>query len=437
MMISVFMPVMLALTAVAAPSPPSDQPLTLEKVIAIAQVANAGLPVAALDVQISDEVRREAEAVRRVQLALTGDFIFAPPNGYDPVITNAGEERFQLSAGKLLYDGGAAAAGIRQAGAQRGVAAARYRQAVRDVDYEVRIRFAELLAAGREIGARTEGLERLRGYESLLESRQRAGQAVAADLLRTRVEITTAEADLIDAEARQDSARMALNHLMGRDSEMPLTPAALPPPAPVAASSPAPWQSVPEIEAARRAAEAASAALEIARAERKPHLTLFADAGLWGSDTTHAVPPDYAATHPGATFGDRLRRDLGYSLTLDFSLPLTGFGAIRARIARAELTFEQAKQSQHATETEAAFEWSLARRVMERAYRQYRLLSGAEPEARDAYLEAESRYRGGAGSSLEVLDAFSKSVETAVRAVGAELAYRQAEALALRWGDQP
>jgi outer membrane protein TolC len=436
-MIDTLLPLMLALRVAAGPPPLAEQPLTLERAIQIAQVANASLPVAALDLQISDQVRREAEAVRRVQLALTGDFIFAPPNGYDPVVTNAGEERFQLSGAKLLYDGGAAAAGIRQAGAQRGAAAARYRQAVRDVEYEVRIRFAELLAAGREIGARTEGLERLRGYESLLESRQRAGQAVAADLLRTRVEITSADADLIDAETRQDTARMALNHLMGRDPGMPVNPEALPPPPPVTETSSAPWQSVPEIEAARRTAEAASAALDIARAEKKPHLTLFADAGLWGSDTSHAVPPDYAATHPGATFGDRLRRDLGYSLTLDFSLPLTGFGAIRARIAEAELKVQQARQSQHATETEAAFEWGLARRVMERAYRQYRLLTGAEPQARDAYLEAESRYRGGAGSSLEVLDAFSKSIDTAVRAVGAELAYRQAEALALRWGDQP
>jgi outer membrane protein TolC len=435
-MMSVLIPVMLSLTALQQ-APPANQPLTLENAIAIAHVANASLPVAALDVQIGDEVRREAEAVRRVQLGLSGDFIFAPPNGYDPVVTNAGEERFQLVAGKLLYDGGAAAAGIRQAGARREVAAARYRQSVRDVDFEVRVHFAELLAAEREIAARKEGLDRLRDYESLLESRQQAGQAVAADLLRTRVEITSAEADVSDAETRQDTARMALNHLMGRDPGTSLTPAPLPPPAPPAGSSPTPWQSAPEIDAARQAAEAASAALDIARAERKPHLTLFADTGLWGSDTTHAVPPDYAATHPGATFGDRLRRDLGYSLTLDFSMPLTGFGAIRARIAQAELALEQAQKSQHATETQAAFEWSLANRVMERAYRQYQLLSGAEPAARDAYLEAESRYRGGAGSSLEVLDAFSKSIDTAVRAVGAELAYRQAQALALRWGDQP
>jgi hypothetical protein len=47
-----------------------------------------------------------------VQLALTGDFMFAPPNGYDPVVTNVGEERLQLSAVKLLYDGGAAVAPV-------------------------------------------------------------------------------------------------------------------------------------------------------------------------------------------------------------------------------------------------------------------------------------------------------------------------------------
>jgi outer membrane protein TolC len=437
MMMNASVPMMLALAAVAAPSPPSDQPLTLERAIEIAQAANARLPVAALDVEIREQMRLEAEAVRRVHLAFDGDLIFAPPNGYDPVVTNSGEERAQLSATKLLYDGGAAAAGIRRAGAQRGAAAARYRQAVRDVDYEVRIRFAELLAAGREITARMEGLERLQGYETLLESRRQAGQAVAADLLRTRVAMTAARADLLDAETRQDGARMALNHLMARDPAAPLTPASLPPPAPLAATSPLPWQSVPEIEAARRETDAASAALDVARSERKLHLFLLADAGLWGSDTTHAVPPDFAATHPGATFGDRLRRDLGYSVSLDFSLPLTSFGGIRARIAQAELTLQQAQQSEHATESDAAFEWSLARRVMERAYRQYQLLSGAVPEARDAYLEAESRYRGGAGNSLEVLDAFSKSIETAVRAVGAELTYRQAQALAVRWGDHP
>jgi outer membrane protein TolC len=427
----------LLVAASAGGATPPDGPLTLDKAIEAARAANVRLPVAALDVQIDEQTRLEAAAVQRVQLALAGDFVYAPPNGYDPVVTNAGEERLQLSASKLLYDGGAASAGVRQAAAQREVAAARYRLAVRDVDLEVRVRFSELIAADREIEARTEGLERLRGYESLLESRQRAGQAVAGDLLRTRVEVTSAQADLIAAEARRDGARMALNQVMGRDPATLVAPAPLPPPLPVAAASPSQPQSVPEVAAARHQVEAASASLDIARAERKPHLGLLADAGLWGSDTSHAVPPDFVAAHPGATFGDRLRRDLGYSMSVAISWPLTDSGGIRARIARAELAVKQAQQSERATESEAAFELDRARQAMGNAYRQYRLLAGATPAARDAYLEAESRYRGGAASSLEVLDAFAKSIDTAVRAADAELAYRAAEALALRWGGQP
>jgi outer membrane protein TolC len=429
--------VALALSAAVGPSAPPDASLTLAEALEIARAANAELPVAALDVQIAEQRRLEAEAVRRVHLALDGDVVYAPPDGYDPVVTNSGEERLQLAAGKLLYDGGAAMAGVRQATAEHGAFAARYRQAVRDVEYEVRVRFAELLSAGREIEARSEGLERLRGYESLLESRQRAGQAVAADLLRTRVELTSTEADLIDAEARRDDARMSLNHLLGRDPEGSLSPTPLPPPAEPATAPATAWEAAPEIEATRRGVDAASAALDIARSERRPHLALLADAGLWGSDTSHAVPPDFAALHPGATFADRLKRDLGYSLSISVTWPITDFGAIRARIAEAELTLKQARQSERASESGAAFEWALARRAMGRAYRQYRLLAGTGPQARDAYLEAESRYRGGAGTSLEVLDAFAKSIDAAVRVTDAELAYREAEALALRWGERP
>jgi outer membrane protein TolC len=421
----------------AEPRPPEDRPLTLEKALETARVANAALPVAALDVSIGEQARREAEAARRLRLAVGGDFIYAPPDGYDPVVTNAGEERLQLAAGKLLLDGGAAAAGVRRATALTSAAASRYRQAVRDVDYEVRIRFAELLAADREIAARRTGMDRLQGYQSLLESRQRAGQAVAADLLRTRVEATSAEADLLDAEARRDAARIALNHLMGRDPGTPVTAAPLPPPAALQESRSTPWESAPEIQAARHDSEAAAAGLAIAKAERKPQLTLFADAGLWGSDTSHAVPPDFAAMHSGASFADRLKRDVGYSIGVTLSWPITDFGGMRARIAQAELSLEQRKRSEHAAETEAAYEWSLARQAMGNAYRLYRLVSAAGPQARDAYLEAESRFRGGAGSSLEVLDAFAKSVDIDVRATAAELAYREAEALAVRWGEQP
>jgi outer membrane protein TolC len=71
---------------------------------------------------------------------------------------------------------------------------------------------------------------------------------------------------------------------------------------------------------------------------------------------------------------------------------------------------------------------------MTAAYQRFQLLSGARPIARDAYLEIESRYRGGAANTLEVLDAASAELEAEMAAIQAERAYYEADALARRWG---
>ena len=68
------------------------------------------------------------------------------------------------------------------------------------------------------------------------------------------------------------------------------------------------------------------------------------------------------------------------------------------------------------------------------AYRQIEVLSRAMPEARDSYLEAESRYRGGAASFLDVLEAHTAALDASVRLAEAVLRYRVAQALELRWG---
>ena len=415
----------------------AQSPLTLEEAIAAAHETNARLPVAGLDVQIAQERRLEAEAERRVRLTVGGDFWYAPPGGYDEVVTNGGEERLQIIAEKPLYEGGALVAGVREAAARRAVAAARYRQAERDVDYQVRLGFAEVLAAEADIAARRESLRRLSAYRSYLESRERAGQAVSAQVLRTSVQIATTRAAMVAAEERRDSARMRLNHLMGRAPETPVTLASLPPPAPPPAALPGPGGTVPELAVASGEVETAAAAVDVARALRKPHVSLQADTGLWGSGTSYLVPPDYATTHPGADFGDRLGRDLGYSVTVSLSWPLTAFGVLKARVAGAELALDQAGRRQVAVQQEVSLRQALARRAMEHAYRGYRELSTAAPTARDAYLEAESRYRGGTGTFLEVLDAFVAASEVAVQAAAAELAYRQAEAASLRWAGGP
>jgi outer membrane protein len=250
------------------------------------------------------------------------------------------------------------------------------------------------------------------------------------------VRIASEQANILEAERRADEARITLAALMGRVPGDPLDLAPLPEPDVSAPAGPAEWESAPEVAAAVADARAADAALASARAERRPHLDLSADIGFWGSDTSRLVPADLKAMDPGATFADRIRRDAGYSFSLTFSWPIFDLGAVRARVAQADLELRQAKQKVEAARSDVRANGERARAALKTLAREIELLRKAAPAARDAYLDAESRYRGGAGTALEVLDAYSASVDAAVRLSDAVSRYRIARALAVRWGRQ-
>src|SRR5512144_1679138 len=120
-------------------------PITLDEALRLAREANAKLPEAALETRAAEEKIREARAERWMKVAIDGDFVYAPPGGYDPVITNAGEARLQITAKQPVLDGGARRAAIEKAAAERDAASARYRVAEKDLDVEVASRYAELV----------------------------------------------------------------------------------------------------------------------------------------------------------------------------------------------------------------------------------------------------------------------------------------------------
>jgi outer membrane protein len=409
------------------------EPLTLEQALKEAREANARLPLPAYDVAIAREKHNEARAERWLKVAVEGDFIYAPPSGYDPVVTNLGEFRLQAVGRQPVYDGGARRAAVAKAEAELKAAESRYRVGEKDLELDVVSRFNELLSAREEIAARRDGLSRLDRYRTSLKSRQASGQPVASDLMKTEVRFASEEVSILEAEKRADDARLELNDLMGRE------PSALLEVAPLALSdrsAPAPlaWAETPEISAARADVTAADASLSSARAEGKPHLSLSADFGFWGSDTSRWVPLDLKQRDPDATFLDRIRRDAGYSFSLTFSWPVFDFGAIRARVAQADIALAQARQKVEVARRESRLKWTQARAAQETLAREIELLSRAGPAAHDALLEAESRYRGGAATSLEVLEAYSSAVDAAVRLADAAARYRIARALVERWG---
>jgi outer membrane protein TolC len=411
----------------------AQEPVTLDVALREAHAANARLPIPALDISIARERLHEARADRWLRVAVEGDFIYAPPSGYDPVVTNLGDFRLQAVGRQPLYDGGARRGAVARADAELDAAAGRYRMQEKDLVLEVTSRYTELLAAREEAAARREGIGRLESYRSLLRSRQASGQAVAADRLKTEVRLASEQAHVLESERRADGARLALNDLMGRDPQGQLEIAPLPMPEGSRSIEPTEGE-VPEVSSARADARAADAALAIARAERRPHLDLSADVGFWGSDTSRLVPLDLKLSNPDATFADRIRRDAGYSITLFLSWPIFDFGTIRARIAQADLTLRQARQKIEVARRDARLKWEQARSTIESLQREIDLLSRAAPSAHDAFLEAESRYRGGAATSLEVLDAYASAIDTVVRLSDAVSRYRIARALLSRWG---
>jgi outer membrane protein TolC len=408
-----------------APLAGEEPPVTLDEALALAQAANARLPPAASEREIARQKERETRAQRWAKIALEGGFVYAPPGGYDPALTNGGEGRLQIVGRQPLYDGGENRAAVSKASSQIEVAAARYRIAQRDVELEVQTQFAQWWEARAEIEARRDGLARLGGYRTSLESRRAAGQAVGPDMLKTDVRRASDQSDLAQAEERLAEARLNLNDLMGRDLASPLELAPEPPPS-VPGERPADaWAGAPEVAEAAAERESARAELGIARAEAKPHLLATADTGFWTSDTSRP-----------SRFADRFWKSAGFSLGLSLQWPLWDFGAIGARIVQARVAESEAGQKETVESRHARLQFLLARSALDRALREFELLSRAAPDARDAYLEIESRYRGGAASSLEVLEAHATAVDTAIRLAEATRRYRDAEALERRWGAQ-
>ena len=197
----------------------------------------------------------------------------------------------------------------------------------------------------------------------------------------------------------------------------------MPPPPTTPAGQP--WRSIPDILAAEASAAASAAAIGVARADRRPTLWISADAGRYQPIGNQSLG---TGLNPG--------QGNGAQLTLGFNWPVFDVGVFRARLAQAELLARQAADSATVVRRQAALEWSRAIAQSADLYRVLTLRARTVPLARDAYLFVESSYRGGVGTALAVLDAYSAWVDAQVAEADAVLAYRQAEARLIRWGSR-
>jgi outer membrane protein len=326
-------------------------------------------------------------------------------------------------ASDTLFDGGRVRASIASAAHLTGGAVAGFRVVQKDLELNVRLRFTEGLHAQRLLDIRRSSLERLRVFLALVEAQARGGIGVASDALRTRARVATEEANIADAARLLDESEVELNDLMGRSPLEPLSLAPLPPPVPPLTPTGQPWRSVPDILEAEATAAAANAAIGIVLADRRPQFSITADMGRY-----QPIGNQSAGTglNPGQGNGGQL--------LVGFNWPVFDFGVYRARLAQAALLARQTAGSAIVMRRQSELEWSRAVTQVADFYRVLDLRVRSVPAARDAYLFVESSYRGGAGTALDVLDAYSAWVDAQVAEADAVLDYRQAEARLVRWG---
>lgn len=401
---------------VRAQTAADSTPLTLADALREAERANAQLPIAQFDLQGAIARARQAKGMLYPTLSLDGDVHLGTPQTYE-----SSDALARVLVQTPLYEGGELRAGLAQRNAEADALRAGYQVAVRDVDHAVRVAFGLLARAQDGIAFRTRGVERLQAYLAVIQSRRAAGQGVGSDLLRTQQRLAAAEADLADAQRQLHDATLDLNDVLGRAPDAPTSIAPQPAPEAPAAPQGQPWLTTPDVAQAEAQERAAAAGINIARAGRLPHISLEADVG-----TQPVLGSDVALLNDG--------RGSGGQVLLTVSLPLWDFGSYSGRVAEARAGLNMARQQGVAMRRATHVAWTRAVANLTDLYRAYEAAARAAQAAQDAYLQAESLYRGGQGTALDVLDAYDAWIQADQAQADATYNYRVSQADLIRWG---
>lgn len=399
--------------------PAAGNRFTLATALALARRANAKLPIARLQVQGAEARVRQAQGALYPALSLDGDLHGGAPQSYA-----SSDALFRVLMQTPIYEGGQLRARLARSNAEADAVRAGYLVAVRDVEYAVRVAYGLVLRAQATLAFRRRAVERLQSYLAVVQSRRAAGQGVGADVLQTRQRLASARADIATVTRDLHDEKMTLNNLLGRDPDAPLSLAPLPDPRSPARESGQPWLQTPDVTVTDANVRANKANLTAVRTAHKPHLNLEVSVG------TQPVLGSNAALLNNGT-------GTGAEVLLSFSMPFWDKGVYQGRLAEASAALGQARQRKVVVKRATRLGWEKAASNVADLFDEYQARNTAASVARDAYLQAESLYRGGQGTALAVLDAYDAWIQADQAQLNVIYDYRVARAEQVRWGATP
>lgn len=375
--------------------------LSLDDCLRLARENNPRSLASANAVESADLASGELRAQSLPQLKYRGTLEYSPSSkrlGYDPALTNGGQIGSQLVVEQTLYDGGKH--GLARKKAELESLRARKEAQLNGLDlvFEVSQAFTEVLRLQEEAALKRVGQARLHEYLGLVERMHTGGQAGYTDVLKSRIQVSEAEAAARQTEVDLRTARFSLAGLIGKAIEDEVAAKG----ALDSASAPAALDTSANAEwdLGRLDLQGAELDVDASRGEWKPTLAASVDAGLLTSFENLDQPSSDRSPMLGASAG----------LHLDW--PLFAWGLRRIHIREQQLGAESAR-----------WRWQMQRRALLTDYQKTLMLWSAAGEHRDAlrsnlsaardnFMLTKSKYAAGNGLASEVLDAEKLWIDT-------------------------
>ncbi|MHB8336167.1 MAG: TolC family protein [Ignavibacteriaceae bacterium] len=387
--------------------------LSLSKAIELALKHNQNITLANQEIEKSKYALKEARSNLFPSIYGTSHYIYAPENGYDPVVTNGGEYGLQVSANYSLFDGGIRGALINKANVNIKGKNLTLKQTKSEIRYLVRVVYFEISAAKNELNAQRNGVTELTNYLQLLEQLKAGGVATESDVLKAKVDLNNLLITLETSKQKIEKLTFDMNNLLGRRIDEPLN-IYEDNPADTTTNLTLTANKMIDLELVQNEAKASSYDINIAKGEKLPQLSITGDAGVLG------VKPN------------NIKQDAGYSLFLSFSVPLFTWGGIESKIQQAEITQKQALTKVSLTDRALQTQRLSILSEIELAKKNMKNYQSSIKTAEENYLSSEARFKGGSGTNLDVLDAHRLVIQAESDYNNAVLQYQTASASLLR-----
>ena len=387
--------VLLAAISVAS----AQQGLTLQRCVELAKAFSLKSQASDAAIRASVLAREELQKSALPQFKVNSEVSYAPNSGtfgYDPAITDGGQVGGRVSVEQSLYDGGVRRLKSEQLSVEHSSLTKEKELDERDLKFAVEQLFIEGLQAQRSIALQQESAHQLQEYLDLVDRLSKGGAASYTDVLKTRLQLQSAERSIQKAHESLATAKYGLAELMGGtiDTNFVLegTLGALLPGDKYGPDQAA-YANNLDIALAELNVNKSTFETELARSERMPIISAIADAGLLTSfDNLRVAPSDRLGVY-------------GYMVGVTLEVPLFTWGATDLRVQQHELATRALTLQLEGVKRSVAAEYRKTQLQLSNASQRLQSIRTSLKAAEENFALTKAKYAAGGVLSLEVLSA--------------------------------